>query len=124
MLALLLDVPADPLVVVPQLDGRRAEPQAAEPAVLGADEIAHLCAHHDPGALRVFAHQLIPQAQALGSVNLDQLQCANATGLFGHIKRCCHGGAKTPWRSALPGPRRITSMPNGQDKMSGLLQLA
>ena len=31
---------------------------------------------------------------------------------------------KTPWRSALPVPRRITSMPNGQDKMSGLLQLA
>ena len=55
--------------------------------MLGADEIAHLCAHHDPGTLRVFAHQLIPQAQALGSVNLEQLQCANVTSLFGHIKR-------------------------------------
>ena len=124
VLALLVGVPADPLVAIAQLDGRRAEPQAAKPAVLGADEVAHLRAHHDAGALGVFAHQLIPQAQVLRTVDLEQLQAADLAGLFGDVLRCSHGHAKAPWRSAFAGPRRVLIVPSGQHKMPDPFELA
>ena len=124
VLALLVHSPANPLVAISQLDGRRTEPQTSEPAVLGANQVAQLCAHHDPGALGVFVHQLVPQAQVLLSINFEQAQCANLTCLLGHVLRLCHRHAQTPWRSALPGPRRIAIMANGQYKMSGPLEFA
>ena len=92
--------------------------------MLGADQVAQLCAHHDTGALGVFAHQRIPQAQVLSRVDLDQLQCANFTGLFGYIKRRCHRRAKASWRSALSGPQRIAILPSGHDLVTRSLELA
>ena len=72
----------------------------------------------------VFAHQLIPQADILGTVHFDQLESADFAGLVGHVPRRWHRRVKTPCSSALPGSRRVTIKRHRQDKMPAPLKFA
>ena len=120
--ALLAHLPADPLVAIGKLDGRRTEAQATEPAVLGANEIAHLCAHQGPGSLGMFArHHLVPHAHLLKPADLDQLKCANLAGLLRNIQRCRHSGIQ-PARTF--GAMDVGAGGGGQHEMTGPLEFA
>jgi len=127
LLAPCLGIPADPVVPIGQLNRCRAEPQSAQPAVLGANQIAHLRADQRPGSLRVLAqHELVPDSHLLQRVDLDQTQIAYFTGMPG---TSCGSGTGTPRRRALRAPLAPlglaagnTTCPERSNSRSALMQ--
>ena len=121
MLATRLDGPADPLIAIGQLQRRRPEAQAAQPAMLGADQIAHLRAHQGSGALRVLAqHQLVPHPHQVDVVDDDQRQPANLTRLRRHVDGKRHRLTKT----ARGRCRADLARHGRQHKVAGALEFA
>ena len=99
-LASCLVVPADPLIPIGELDRRSSETQPPQPAVFGANQIAHLRAHQRPGSLWVLAqHQFVPDAHPLQRVDLDQTQTADFACPLGYVLRLfdrCRETARIP----------------------------
>ena len=120
LLATHLGRPPDPTITIGHLQCRSAEAKAAQPAVFGADQVAHLRAHQRPSALRVFTqHQLVPHAHQLEPVDDDERQGANIAGLRRYIDRSRHSLIKTP--RALDGAAAMQSC--RQHNVPCLLQL-
>ena len=98
-------IPADPAVALGQVQRRSSEAQAAEPAVLGGNEIAHLRAHQRTRPLRVLAgHQLVPQPQLIERVDLDQRQALHVAGRRGYLVWFGHRLAQAPRAANLAQP--------------------
>jgi len=117
----LLRIPADPVIPIGQLQGRGGEPHAAQPAVLGADQIAQLPSHQRAGSLGMLAdHQLVPYPQLLVGAHPQQLQSPDGAHLLRHGLGRRHRCGQPP-RGARPDPlpRR-----HRQDEMSRRFQLA
>ena len=117
-------VPTDPAVAVGQVQRRGGEAKAAEPAVLGLDQVAQLRAHQRPGSLRMLAgHQLVPQPQLLQALDLDQRQAPHVASQCGHVMRLGHRHAQAPRRPELA---RATASGSGcgQHEVARVLEFA
>ena len=115
-------IPAYPLVTITQLQRRCAEPEPAKPAMLRADQKAHLRPHQRPSTLRVFTdHQLIPHAHLRKVVDLDQRESTNIVYPVWNVARSLHGFAQTP---RTLGTATSSIKRCGQHDVTGTLQLA
>jgi hypothetical protein len=76
-----LGFPADPLISSLQLQRRGAEPQAPEPALFRANQVAHLGAHQRTRPPGMFLdHQLVPDAHLRIALYPNQLKFLNLVG--------------------------------------------
>ena len=114
-------VPADPGVAGLQAPGGCREPDAAQPTVRGADQIAQLMADERPPTAGVLVfHQCIPDPTLRVGLDPNQHQVPELADLVRHIVRRRHRVREHP-RPAHPG---APALRQGQRDMALRLQLA
>jgi hypothetical protein len=81
LLSACLCIPADPLVSILELQGRCAEPQATEPAMCRANQVANLCADQGtPPSGVLLDHQLVPESDLSIGLHPNQLKRLDLAG--------------------------------------------
>ena len=95
--------------------------KTAQPAMIGADQVAYLRTHQGAGSLRMFAyHHFVPETHLIDCLHLDQERPLDLAGLGRHAPRFFDRLAQTP---GLPVSGGVLVARRRQHKMTGPFQL-